>query len=108
MNVDKADISFAPFNTTNVRSVQVTDERQRLLRHPLLFPEASHVRTKQLLDLSLTLLIHPANGITFDDVKSTDFKYPSPPSAARTPVNSLFSLGFPVDFPVSPVVLFNL
>lgn len=75
MNVEQADIPFAPLHSTDVCAIKTTRKRQRFLRKTLLFSQFPHPNSKVLLDLRVASLAHGEHGTIMDDNKSTDFTY---------------------------------
>jgi hypothetical protein len=75
MDIYQADVSFSALYSSDVRPVEITGKRQRLLRKTPLLPQFTYPLTKSLLNLCFLPTTHHGNGIIADDNKSTDFTY---------------------------------
>ncbi len=76
VDVEQADVSFASFDTADIRPVEITGQRERFLGKPFLLSEVSYSITEVLLNPGFAPPIHPNTmRITMDDDTSTDFTY---------------------------------
>lgn len=76
VDVDKADIAFAAFNTSYIGTVEPARERQGFLGKAALGAQFAQTGAEAPLDSQLFVAGHDAKWTIDGDCKSTDFKSP--------------------------------